>query len=347
MKKHTLSALAAAALVGAFALPAFAQNLAIVNGKAVPKARADALAQQIAKSGRPVTPEIQAQLKDEVIAREIFMQEAQKRGLDATDDFKAQLDLARQTILIRELFADYQKTNPVTDADIKAEYDKFVAANGGKEYRARHILVEKEDEAKAIIASLKRGGKFDDIAKKQSKDPGSGANGGDLDWANAASYVPEFSAAMIKLNKGQVTDAPVKSQFGFHVIRLDDVREAQLPKLEEVKPQIAQQLQQLLDRHHPQPAAARLTAVQLQPHQGPGHQQQRCGTCRAPQPVQTQRQHQGQQPDAYPCGVRQIAQQFDRPRLADTRSQHDGRCSQQAEQQGDQTAHPGAAAVRR
>ena len=122
MKKHTLSALAAAALVGAFALPAFAQNLAIVNGKAVPKARADALAQQIAKSGRPVTPEIQAQLKDEVIAREIFMQEAQKRGLDATDDFKAQLDLARQTILIRELFADYQKTNPVTDADIKAEY---------------------------------------------------------------------------------------------------------------------------------------------------------------------------------------------------------------------------------
>ena len=244
MKKHTLSALAAAALVGAFALPAFAQNLAIVNGKAVPKARADALAQQIAKSGRPVTPEIQAQLKDEVIAREIFMQEAQKRGLDATDDFKAQLDLARQTILIRELFADYQKTNPVTDADVKAEYDKFVAANGGKEYRARHILVDKEDEAKAIIASLRRGGKFDDIAKKQSKDPGSGANGGDLDWANAASYVPEFSAAMIKLNKGQVTDLPVKSQFGFHVIRLDDVREAQLPKLEEVKPQIAQQLQQ-------------------------------------------------------------------------------------------------------
>ncbi len=172
------------------------------------------------------------------------MQEAQKLGLDATDDYKNQMDLARQTLLIRELFADYQKKNPVTDADIKAEYDKFVAANGGKEYRARHILVEKEDEAKAIIASLKKGGKFDDIAKKQSKDPGSGANGGDLDWANAASYVPEFSAAMIKLNKGQVTDAPVKSQFGFHVIRLDDVREAQLPKLEEVKPQIAQQLQQ-------------------------------------------------------------------------------------------------------
>lgn len=244
MKTRYLTAVAAVALAGAFALPAAAQNLAIVNGKPVPKSRADALAQQIAKSGRPVTPEMQGQLRDEIIAREIFMQEAQKLGLDATDDYKNQLDLARQTLLIRELFADYQKKNPVTDADIKAEYDKFVAANGGKEYRARHILVEKEDEAKAIIASLKKGGKFDDIAKKQSKDPGSGANGGDLDWASASSYVPEFSQAMTKLNKGQTTDAPVKSQFGFHVIRLDDVREAQLPKLEEVKPQIAQQLQQ-------------------------------------------------------------------------------------------------------
>jgi peptidyl-prolyl cis-trans isomerase C len=242
MKQFLLSALAAAIL--GLALPAFAQNVAIVNGKAVPKARVDALAAQLAKSGRPVSVEMQGQLKDEVIAREIFMQEAQKRGLDATEDFKSQMELARQTLLIRELFADYQKANPVTDADIKSEYDKFVAANGGKEYRARHILVEKEEEAKAIIASLKKGGKFDEIAKKQSKDPGSGANGGDLDWANAASYVPEFSGALVKLNKGQTTQEPVKSQFGYHVIRLDDVREAQLPKLDEVKPQIAQQLQQ-------------------------------------------------------------------------------------------------------
>jgi peptidyl-prolyl cis-trans isomerase C len=187
---------------------------------------------------------MQGQLKDEVIAREIFMQEAQKRGLDGSEDFKTQMELARQTLLIRELFADYQKKNPISDADIKAEYDKFAAANGGKEYRARHILVEKEDEAKAIIASLKKGGKFDEIAKKQSKDPGSGANGGDLDWANASNYVPEFSTALVKLNKGQTTEAPIKSQFGWHVIRLEDVRDAQLPKLEEVKPQIAQQLQQ-------------------------------------------------------------------------------------------------------
>jgi peptidyl-prolyl cis-trans isomerase C len=242
MKKVLLTALAAATL--GIALPAAAQNVAIVNGKPVPTARVDMLAQQLAKSGRPIPPEMQGQLKDEVIAREVFMQEAQKRGLDASDDFKSQMELARQTILIRELFADYQKKNPVTDAEIKAEYDKFAAANGGKEYKARHILVEKEDEAKAIIASLKKGGKFEDIAKKQSKDPGSGANGGDLDWASASSYVPEFSQAMVKLNKGQTTEAPVKSQFGWHIIRIDDVREAQLPKLDEVKPQIAQQLQQ-------------------------------------------------------------------------------------------------------
>lgn len=242
---------AAALMLLAFALPAQAQNIAVVNGKAVPKSRVEALSQQVAKSGRPVTPEIEAQLKDEVIAREIFMQEAQKRGLDSTDDFKTQMDLARQTLLIRELFADYQKKNPISDADIKAEYDKLSAsasANaGGKEYKVRHILVDKEDEAKAIMASLKQKAKFEDLAKKSSKDPGSAAKGGDLDWANAGSFVKEFSDAMVKLGKGQTTAEPVKSQFGYHIIRVDDVREGKapkLPRLEEVKPQISQQLLQ-------------------------------------------------------------------------------------------------------
>ncbi len=244
MKKQIFSALAAATLLSALAVPAAAQNVAIVNGKPVPMARVDALAQQLARAGRPVTPEMMGQIKDEVIARELFMQEAQKLGLDASEDFKAQMELTRQAILIRELFATFQKNNPVTDAEIKAEYDKFAAANSGKEYRARHILVEKEDQAKAIIASLKKGAKFEDIAKKQSKDPGSGANGGDLDWASAGSYVKEFSEAMVKLGKGKTTETPVKSQFGYHIIRLDDVRDAQLPKLEDVKPQIAQQLGQ-------------------------------------------------------------------------------------------------------
>ena len=244
MKKQLLTGLVAAAMLGTVALPVAAQNIAIVNGKAVPKERVEALKQQLARAGRPVTPDVEAQIKEEVIAREIFMQEAKKRGLEASPDYKAQMELARQSILIRELFADFQKKNPVTDADIQAEYDKFVAANGGKEYKASHILVEKEDEAKAIIAAIKKGEKFEEIAKKQSKDPGSGARGGDLDWAAPASYVSEFTEAMIKLDKGGMTGEPVKSQFGWHIIRLDDVRQAELPKLEEVKPQVAQQLQQ-------------------------------------------------------------------------------------------------------
>ena len=244
MKKHLKTSLAAALLLTGMATVALAQNVAIVNGQAVPKARIDQLSAQIAKAGRPVTPEMQGQIRDEVITREVFMQEAKKRGLDATEDFKVQMELTRQQLLIRELFADFQKKNPVTDADAKAEYDKFAAANGGKEYKASHILVEKEDEAKAIIDQVKKGGNFGEIAKKSSKDPGSGANGGDLDWASAGSYVKEFSDAMTKLEKGKMTDAPVKSQFGFHIIRLDDTRDAQLPKFEDVKPQITQQLTQ-------------------------------------------------------------------------------------------------------
>ena len=240
MKKQLLSA----ALVALLASPVMAQNLAVVNGKPVPISRVKALQQQVEASGRPVTPEVLDQIKQELIAREVFMQEARKRGLDASEDYKTQLELARQTILIRQLFADFQKKNPVTDADIKAEYDKFAKENGGKEYRARHILVETEADAKALIADIKKGGNFEELAKKASKDPGSGANGGDLDWAAAGSYVPEFSGAMVKLDKGQMTDTPVKTQFGFHIIRVDDVRDAQLPKLEEVRPQIAQQLQQ-------------------------------------------------------------------------------------------------------
>ena len=232
MKKQLLSGLVAAAVLGTLALPVSAQNVAIVNGKAVPKERVEALKQQVERSGRPVTPDIEGQIKEEAIAREIFMQEAQKRGLETSADYKAQLDLARQAILIRELFADFQKTNPVTDAEIQAEYDKFVAANSGKEYKASHI------------ASIKKGAKFEDIAKKQSNDPCSGAKGGDLDWANPSSYVSEFTEALVKLEKGKMTETPVKSQFGWHIIRLDDVRQAELPKLEEVKPQVAQQLQQ-------------------------------------------------------------------------------------------------------
>ena len=241
--KFSLSALAAASLLVA-APWAAAQNVAIVNGKAVPTARVEALAKQVQASGRQLDEATRAQLKEEVIMREVFMQEAEKRGVAGGADYKTQMELARQTLMIRALFANEESAHPVTDADVKAEYDKFATANAGKEFRARHILVEKEDDAKAIIAEIKGGAKFEDIAKKQSKDPGSGANGGDLDWANAASYVTEFSEAMVKLGKGEMTQAPVKSQFGWHIIRVDDVRQAQLPKFEEIKDQIAQQLKQ-------------------------------------------------------------------------------------------------------
>ena len=244
MKKTLLTTMVAAALLGSLALSASAQNIAIVNGKAVPKTRIDALVQQVTQSGRAVTPEMEGQIKEEIIAREVFMQEAQKRGLDASDGFKQQMELARQTLLIRELFADYQKANPVTDDEMKAEYDKYAAANGGKEYKASHILVATEAEAKSILAQLKKGGNFAAIAKKSSTDKGSGAKGGDLDWANPSSYVNEFTEALILLKKGQTTDTPVKSQFGYHISRLDDERQAQLPTFDEVKPEIAKQMQQ-------------------------------------------------------------------------------------------------------
>ncbi len=240
MKKHIIGA----ALASLLALPALAQNIAIVNGKAIPTSRADALKKQVEASGQAVTPEIMAKIKDELITREIFMQEAKKRALDATDEYKNQLELARQSILIRTLLADVQKKSAVSDAEIQAEYDKFVKENAGQEIRSRHILVETEAQAKDLIVQISKGAKFEDLAKKHSKDPGSGANGGDLDWANPAGFVPEFSAAMVKLGKGQMTDAPVKSQFGWHIIRVEDIRETQLPKLDEVKAQITQQLQQ-------------------------------------------------------------------------------------------------------
>lgn len=239
------SVVAACALTMALPLAAFAQNIAIVNGKAVPKSRADTLMSQAVKQGQPKTPELETQVRDEVVLREIFMQEAEKRGLAASDDYKQQMELARQTILIRELFNDEQKKHPITDAEVQAEYDKFKGQAGGTEYKARHILVETEDAAKAAIAKIKGGAKFEDVAREVSKDSGSAENGGDLDWAAAGSYVPEFSQAMAKLEKGAMTAEPVKSQFGWHVIQLDDTRQAQFPPLAEVKPQIEQRLAQM------------------------------------------------------------------------------------------------------
>ncbi|MDP3842960.1 MAG: peptidylprolyl isomerase [Oxalobacteraceae bacterium] len=230
-------------LFAAAALPVMAQNLAVVNGKKIPSSRVELMAKQLASQGQQDSPQLRAMIKEELINREILIQEADKRGLGTSADVKNQVEIARQSIVIRALVADFIKKNPISDADIKAEYDKFKAQAGDKEYHARHILVEKEDDAKAIIAKLKSGDKFEDLAK-QSKDPGSADKGGDLDWATPASYVKPFSDALIALQKGQITETPVKSDFGYHVIKLEDVRPAKVPALEEVKPQIAETLQQ-------------------------------------------------------------------------------------------------------
>ncbi|MEO7337619.1 MAG: peptidylprolyl isomerase [Caldimonas sp.] len=225
-----------------------AQNIAVVNGKAIPKARVDALMVQITKQassrGQQLPPDVDRLVRDKVVLDEMFVQEAEKRGLTASPDYKAQMEIARQNILVQALLADYEKKNPVSDADVQAEYDKFKAQASGTEYRARHILVEKEDDAKALIAQIKGGANFEDLAKKNSKDPGSGEKGGDLDFAAPGSYVPEFSQALVKLKKGEMTDTPVKTQFGYHIIKLEDTRDAQFPPLEEVKPQIQQRIAQ-------------------------------------------------------------------------------------------------------
>ena len=231
---------------GALALPllAQAQNVAVVNGKPVPKSRVDLLVKQVARSGQQVPPDLEARARDEVVLREIFVQEAERRGLAATADYRAQMELARQSILIRDLFEDFRKKNPVTDAEAKTEYDKVRASNSGTEMRASHILVETEAEAKALIAQVKGGAKFEDLAKKSSKDPGSAERGGDLDFAKPDAYVPEFGEALKKLRKGQMTETPIKTQFGWHVIRLDDTREAPFPGFDEVKDQVKQRLEQ-------------------------------------------------------------------------------------------------------
>jgi peptidyl-prolyl cis-trans isomerase C len=232
------------AMTAMVALPSFAQNVATVNGKPIPAAKVDQVVKQVVAQGKATdSPQLREAIKKDLIGREVLIQEADKQGIGTRPDVKNAIDNARQSIIINAMLADYIKKNPVKDADIKAEYDKYKAQVGDKEYHARHILVGTEDEAKQIIAKLKGGAKFEDLAK-QSKDPGSAQNGGDLDWASPASFVPEFSKAMTSLQKGAITETPVHSQFGWHVIKLEDVRPAKVPPLEEVKQQVAESLQQ-------------------------------------------------------------------------------------------------------
>ena len=191
----------------------------------------------------PDNEEMRKAVRDELINREIIVQEATRRGMTKSADIQSQIDMARQAVIVRAYLQDFVKDHPITEETVKAEYEKVKAQMGSKEYKARHILVEKDTEAKEIVVKLKKGEKFEELAKV-SKDPGSKDRGGDLDWNTPASYVKPFSDALVKLEKGQYTEVPVQTQFGFHVIQLDDVRDVKFPSMDEVKAGLQQRLQQ-------------------------------------------------------------------------------------------------------
>ncbi|GBG01302.1 peptidylprolyl isomerase [Azospira sp. I13] len=244
---QTVSKLAAALVCGALlSANAMAQKAApavIVNGTAVPQTLADAFIAEQKAQGAQEGPELRAAVREELVRREILTQEAKKKGLDKKPEIASQMGLASQAVLIRAFIQDYIKNHPVSEAQLKKDYEQIKSQLGGKEYKARHILVETEAEAKVLLDKLKKGEKFEDLAK-QSKDPGSKDNGGDLGWSNPSNYVKPFAEALIKLEKGKLTEAPVKSDFGWHIIQLDDTRPLTPPAFEQVKPQLQQRAQQ-------------------------------------------------------------------------------------------------------
>jgi peptidyl-prolyl cis-trans isomerase C len=227
------------------AAPAREAPAAKVNGVAIPAARMEALLNQQRARGAPDNEQVRAQVREELINRELIMQEALKTSIPKSPEVQGQLDLARQEILLSAYIRDWVRRHPVSDAEVQKEYDRVKAQQGDREYRARHILVENEDQAKALIAELQKGGKFEELAAKNSKDPGSKDRGGDLDWHTPGDFDKTFSDAMVKLEKGKYTDTPVKTRFGYHIIQLDDVRAGRFPSLAEVKPRIQQQLTQV------------------------------------------------------------------------------------------------------
>jgi peptidyl-prolyl cis-trans isomerase C len=264
MQRHIRN-LAVAFVAGTFAVAAGAQDKApakpkadsaaskkastggskiVVNGVTIPQSRIDAMNKELNAQGQPDNAERHNAVREELINREILAQAAQKRGLDKNPDIQAQMDMARQAVLVRALFENEVKTNPITDADLQKQYEQFKGSMGTNEYKVAHILVDKEEDAKGIIDALNKGGDFAKIAKERSKDPGSKDNGGDLDWGPAARYVKPFADAVTSQQKGKISAAPVKTDFGYHVIRVDDVRPLKVPEFSEVKEQFRQRAQQ-------------------------------------------------------------------------------------------------------
>ena len=238
---------AALAILSALAVnPAFAENksAALVNGVSIPQARVDLRVKIAVTQGQADSPELRKAIREDMISLEVLAQEAKKKGLDNDPEVIQQTELAKQSVLVSAFVQDYTKNHQISDDQLKQEYDKLKANLGKSEYNVSHILVETEDEAKAIIAQLGKKGKFDKIAKAKSKDAGSAERGGSLGWAVPSNFVPPFANAVLSLKKGTYTKEPVKSQFGWHIIKLDDVRDLKVPSFEELKPQIQQRLQQ-------------------------------------------------------------------------------------------------------
>jgi peptidyl-prolyl cis-trans isomerase C len=214
--------------------------LAKVNGVEVPRQRLEQVVRQQVARGAADSEGLRAQVREALINNELLVQEANRTGLAKKPEVQAQVDLARQEVVANATVGEYLRMHPVTDAEIQKEYERAKTQTGDKEYRARHILVATEDDAKSVLADLKKGGKFEEIAQKRSLDEGTRPKGGDLDWNVPANFDKAFADAMVKLDKGKMTDAPVRSRFGFHVIQLDDVRAVSFPKIDQVKPQIQQ-----------------------------------------------------------------------------------------------------------
>lgn len=226
------------------AKPADSNVMATVNGAKIPQSRLDFIMRERGSQGQPDSPEVRKNAREDLINREILVQEAVKKGLDRNPDIATQLDLSRQQVLVRAYLQDYIKANPISDDAMKQEFEQIKSQLGDREFKARHVLVDNEAEAENIISQIKKGTKFDKIASEKSKDLGTKSKGGELDWSPAGNYVKPFAEALVKLQKGQFTQEPVQSQFGWHVIRLDDVRPLKLPAFEEVKTTMQQRLQQ-------------------------------------------------------------------------------------------------------
>src|SRR5262245_4647714 len=224
---------------------------ATVNGKPISQKLVDLIAARGAASGRPDTPEARAKIIDQLALQALLAEAAIKKGLDKTPDVVEQIKSVSDSVLANAYVEDFLKANPVSDADLSAEYERIKATLTGNEYKARHILVETESQAKDIIAKLKKDQSvFAKLATERSTDQGSKDRGGDLGWFDLGRMVPEFSDAVSKLEEGQFTDEPVKTQYGYHVILLEDEKPIEAPPLDEVKTQLTQQIQQQNVKKH-------------------------------------------------------------------------------------------------